>query len=235
MTINQDKNKIEDFLDEPIEGTTDPAPFSGTYRSKSGLFSGSLKGNVNLPKTAQPPIIDPTPPPLPPPLPPEEYEDESHKLLAIMIQNQGIGIQNQNQIIENQLWDRIEYERSNPLINDSPVYDWEESVVPPGFMVIFTLTIPDGKTLFLDYFNISFEENSIYNFIADGISTPALTEVLMDFGDHYNNMFNPPRLCYSSVVVTALNDGNEDQTYSFFIRGFLRDSTKVNTQYLGQR
>ncbi len=142
-----------------------------------------------------------------------------------------------NRMVMNQELERKRWERCNPLATDNPVYDWAEATIDPGFMVTFTLTIPEGNVFFFEYFNITYSADTVYNIYIDGVgpaTLPTLTDVLQDFGDH-NPFFKPPRLCYRSVVVTALNDGNEATTYSIFMRGFFRQSIKTDPEYLGQR
>ncbi len=140
-------------------------------------------------------------------------------------------------ILINQLIERREYERSNVLIDDSPIYDFAEETIDPGYMVTFTLTIAEGRTFFFEYFNITYNADTIYNLYIDGVgpgTLPTLTDVLQDFGDH-NIMFSPPRLCYQNVIITALNNDNVAHTYSVFLRGWMRSSTKVDKSYLGSR
>ena len=142
-----------------------------------------------------------------------------------------------SQIVKNQETERKSWERNNPLITDSPVYDWAEATINPGFQVIFTLTIPEGSTFFFEYFNITYAVDSVYNITIDGAGTsvfPTLTDVLQDFGDHFP-IFKPPRLCYRSVVITALNGGVVAQAYGCFIRGFYRQTIKTEKEYLGQQ
>lgn len=209
---------------------------SGTYKSNTGLFAGKFKGNVDLPQTSQPPIIPPTDPPIPPPEPP--YDNQVAELLAIQIQNQGIVIQNQNQLIEGQKMDRIEYERNNPLINDNPLYDWTEATVPVNSMVTFTLAVPEGQVLFLQYWNMTFVDDSLYGHQIDGTGAttlPNLTEPLQDFGNHGLPFFNPPRLIYSHLILTATNLGDDEAVYGVFLRGFFRQTTKLNPEYQGAR
>ena len=139
-----------------------------------------------------------------------------------------------NRIVENQDRDRKEYERNNPLITDNPVYDWAELITPAGYLATFTLIIPEGFSFMFDYFNITYADDTVYNITVDGVAEPTTTDTVMDWGDHYL-IFRPPRLCYRSVVITALNDGAITQTYDCFIRGFLRQSIKLDKEYLGSR
>lgn len=238
-TIPQQKEKIEEFLEKPIEGTTTPAPFTGEYKSQTGLFAGKFKGNVELPKQIPTPT-EPTPPapeePLPPIPPP--YDNQVAELLAISIQNQAIQIQNENAIIKNQILDRISYERSNAVGNDSLLYDWAEETIDPAYQVTFTVLVPEGKVLFLQYFNLTYNEDSYYTHQLDSVTAPTLpdlTEPLEDFGDHGVPFFNPPHLCYSNVVFSVANLGIFPRTYGIFVRGFFRDTTKINKGYVGQR
>jgi len=181
-------------------------------------------------------LSDQTPTPLVPP-PPQTYADESLRLLSIIATNQGSAIQNQNRIIKNQELERKSWERNNPLTTDSPVYDWAEATINPGYQVIFTLAVPEGSVFFFEYFNITYNVDSTYDLSIDSAGTsvfPTLTDVLQDFGDHLP-IFKPPRLCYMSVVITALNNGVLAQTYSCFVRGFFRQSIKTEKEYLGQQ
>lgn len=260
MTVEEKKKAVEEFLDiqgdnqvEEVsdeEKPTTPAPFAGRYKSDTGLFSGGFEGEVDIPEApveeptlpaTAPPLPAPTPPPIPPPEPPYDVGE----LLSIMIQNQGTFIEGQNKIIkgqdkviENQEVERREYNRSHILVDDSPVYDWAEAIgVEPGYQVTFTLTIPEGSVFFFEYFNITYNADTIYNISIDSVGSPTLptlTDVLQDFGDH-NIMFRPPKLCYQDVVITALNNGAIAQTYSVFVRGWFRQSVKIDKEYIGSR
>ena len=137
-------------------------------------------------------------------------------------------------ILLNQLIDRKSWERNNPLITDSPVYDWLELTTPPGFLATFTLTVPEGQVFFFDYFNITYRDDTVYNITTDGVTEPTTTEPVMDWADHYL-IFRPPRLCYEQVTITALNDGVTTQNYGCFIRGFFRQSIKTDKDYMGAR
>ena len=227
-------DKIEDVEisdNEVEEKKTIPAPFSGKYKSESGMFGGAFQGNIDLP--AEEPIPPPTSPPAPAPIippPPESYDEEILKLLSIIGTNQGTMIENQN--LERRRW-----ERTNPLITDSPVYDWAEATIDPGFMVTFTLTVNEGSVFFFDYWNISYNDDTTYNIYIDGVGPatfPTLVEVMQDFGDH-QKIFFPPRLCYTNVKITALNNGVIAQTYSAFVRGWFRQQIKTDKEYLGSR
>ena len=139
-----------------------------------------------------------------------------------------------NRIVENQDRDRKEYERNNPLITDNPVYDWAELATPAGYLATFILTIPEGFSFMFDYFNITYADDTVYNIIVDGVAEPTTTDTIMDWGDHYL-IFRPPRLCYRNIVITALNDGVIAQIYGCFIRGFFRQTTKVDKEFIGSR
>lgn len=237
MTARQDKEKVEDFLHQPIEGTTEPHPFSGTYRTPLFGFEGKFKGDLNLPipvpKEPTPPAPEQPIPPIPPP-----YDNQVAELLAISVQNQAIQIWNQVAIIKNQILDRVSYERNNAIGNDSLLYDWDEETIDPAYQVTFTVLVPEGKVLFLQYFNITYNADSYYTHQLDSVTSPTLPDLiepLQDFGDHGIPFFNPPHLCYSNVVFTAANLGLFPQTYGIFVRGFFRDSTKVNKEFVGQR
>ncbi len=137
-------------------------------------------------------------------------------------------------ILINQLIERRSWERSNPLITDNPVYDWIELATPAGFIATFTLTVPEGRAFFFDYFNITYRDDTIYTITIDGVAEPTTTEPVMDWADHYL-IFRPPRLCYEHVIITALNNGDETQTYGCFMRGFFRQTVKVDKDYIGAR
>ncbi len=236
LPVDERIKEMEKFLAEE-EAAITKAPFKGEYKTPLFGFTGKFEGDVDLPveepapagPTPIPTPIPPLTPPIIPPLP-ETYTDEMLKLLSIIGTNQGI-------IIENQNLERRRWERCNPLATDSPVYDWNEATIDPGFMVTFTLTIPEGSVFFFEYFNISYNDDTTYNIYIDGVgpaTLPTLAEVMQDFGDH-NPFFKPPRLCYTNVEITALNNGVIAQTYSAFIRGFFRQQIKTDKEYLGQR
>ena len=137
-------------------------------------------------------------------------------------------------ILINQLIERRSWERSNPLLSDSPIYDWLELSTPPGYLATFTLTVNEGVKFFLDYFNITYRDDTIYNITIDGVTQSTTTEPVMDWADHYS-MFSPPRICQNHIIITALNNGATTQNYGCFIQGWFRSSTKVDKEYLGAR
>ena len=185
-----------------------------------------LKDQEETPKTPEVPL---TPAPILTPAP------AVAPALALNDNVEVIGLL--RRMLINQLIERREYERSHVLIDDSPIYDFAEETIDPGFMVTFTLTIAEGRIFFFEYFNITYNEDTIYNLYIDGVgpgTLPTLTDVLQDFGDH-NIMFSPPRLCYQNVIITATNVGAIAQTYSVFMRGWFRQSVKIDQEYLGSR
>lgn len=142
-----------------------------------------------------------------------------------------------SQMVKNQEIERKSWERNNPLTTDSPVYDWAEETIDPGYMVTFTLNVPEGQVFFFEYFNITYNADTTYNVYIDNVgpaTLPTLTDVLQDFGNHAP-FFKPPRLCYQDVVITALNNDDVAHTYSVFIRGFFRSEVKTDKEYLGSR
>ena len=247
MTVEEKKKAVEEFLDikedkveevseEKVEEKlTTPAPFAGRYKSDTGLFKGAFEGNVEFPEA---PTVEPTPTPSVPepiiPPPPETYDEEILKLLSIIGTNQGMLIEGQNKVIGNQELDRREYERNNPLITDSPVYDFEEVILQPGYQVTFTLVVPEGSVMFFELFGITYNVDSTYGLTIDGLVFKTLTDVLQDFAD-FGTIFRPPRLVYSSIIITALNNGVIAEAYSLFIRGWFRQTVKLDKEYLGQR
>ena len=139
------------------------------------------------------------------------------------------------QVVNNQEVERVEYNRSHALVDDSPVYDWLELSVPAGSLVTFTLTVPEGSRFFFNYFNITYRADTIYNITVDGVAEPPTTEPVTDWADHYNSVFSPPRICQRHVIITALNNGDATTTYGCFLNGFFRASTKIDKSYLGAR
>ncbi len=142
-----------------------------------------------------------------------------------------------SRIVQNQNLERMRWERCNPMITDSPVYDFAEETIDPGYMVTFTLTVNEGSVFFFEYFNITYNDDTIYNLYIDGVgpaTLPTLTDVLQDFGDH-SPFFKPPRLCYQNVIITALNNDDVAHTYSVFLRGWFRQQIKTDKEYLGSR
>jgi len=236
LSVDERIKEIEKFLGEE-EAAIIKAPFKGEYKTPLFGFKGKFAGDVDLPVEEPAPLATPTEPtePAPPispiiPPPPETYDVEILKLLSIIGTNQGTMIENQN--LERRRW-----ERSNPLITDSPVYDWAEETIDPGYQVSFTLTIPEGNVYFFEYLNITYNADTVYEIIIDEVgdpTLPTLTDVLQDFGDH-SPFFKPPRLCYRSVVITALNNDDVAHTYSVFLRGWFRQSLKTDKEYLGAR
>lgn len=218
--------EIEKFLSDEEENIT-KAPFKGEYKTPILGFTGKFKGDVDLPVeepalATLPAPTPPTPTPLEPPPVPIDLSGVITLLRRILI----------NQLIERRSW-----ERNNPLLSDSPVYDWAEETIDPGYIVTFNLPILEGNIFFFDYFNITYNANTIYNLYIDGVgpgTLPTLTDVILDFGNH-QKIFLPPRLCYQNVIITALNNDDVAHTYSVFIRGFFRSSTKIDKEYLGAR
>ena len=139
-----------------------------------------------------------------------------------------------NQVVKNQETERTSWERSNPLITDSPIYDFLELSVPPGFLATFTLNINEGVRFFCNYLNITYRDDTIYGITIDGVAEPPTTEPIIDWADHYL-IFRPPRICQRHVILTALNNGDETVTYACMINGFFRASTKIDSEYLGAR
>ena len=243
MTVEEKKKAVEEFLGNQVEErATTPAPFAGKYKSNTGLFSGGFEGEIQIPEA---PIVEPppapvtTPPPIPPPAPP--YDSQISELLAIQIQNQAIAIEGQNKIIEgqdkiieNQNKEIIERERNNPLIDDSPIYDFEEVILDPGYQVTFSLVVNEGSVMFFELFGITYNVDSTYGLIVDGLVFPQLSDVVQDFAD-FGTIFRPPLLVYSSIAITALNNGVIPVTFSVFIRGWLRQAIKTDKAFLGSR
>ena len=137
-------------------------------------------------------------------------------------------------IIEDQNIERKSWERNNPLITDSPIYDWAEETIDPGFLVSFTLIVPEGQVFFFEYFNITYNADTIYNVVIDGTAEPTTIDTIQDFGDH-NPFFKPPRMCYEQVAISALNNGVIAQTYGVFMRGWFRQTIKIDKEYVGSR
>jgi len=221
INVKERIKEIEKFLGEE-EASIIKAPFEASYRSNTGIFKGQIQGNIDLP--IEEPTVIPTIPTIPPPPAPIPI-DLSGVIILL------------SRIIANQDLERMRWERCNPLATDSPVYDWAEATIDPGYIVVFTLTIPEGSVFFFEYFNISYNPDTTYNIYIDSVGPatfPALAEVMQDFGDH-NPFFKPPRLCYNNVEITALNNGIIAQTYSAFVRGFFRQQIKTDKDYLGGR
>ncbi len=124
-------------------------------------------------------------------------------------------------IAENQEIDRKRHERNNPIEGDEPIYDWNEVTIDPGFMVQFSLTVPEGHVFYFEYLNITYNPDTVYSIFIDGSYEPTLTDTLQDFGDH-SQIYKPPKMCYNKAEVWCLNNGTLARTYSVFFRGFLR-------------
>lgn len=124
-------------------------------------------------------------------------------------------------ISENQEIDRKRFERNNPVENDEPIYDWNEATIDPGYMVQFSLFVPEGHVFYFEYLNVTYNADTVYYIWIDGAYEPTLTDTLQDFGDHAQ-IYKPPKMCYNKAEVWCLNNGDDAQTYSVFFRGFLR-------------
>ena len=121
-------------------------------------------------------------------------------------------------LVENQEIDRVRYERANAIEGDEPIYDWLELETPPGYIATFTYTVSEGHVFYLEYLNITFNADTVYNIWIDGAYQPQLTDVLQDFGDHAQ-VWKPQKKVYNNVQVTALNNGLITQNYASFFRG----------------
>ncbi len=124
-------------------------------------------------------------------------------------------------ISENQEIERKRYERNNPVEGDEPIYDWAEATIDPGQMVQFSYLVPEGHVFFFEYLNITHQVDTIYYIWIDNVYQPTLSQTLQDFGDHAQ-VWKPPKMCYNTVEVWALNNWIAAQTYSCFFRGFNR-------------
>jgi len=124
-------------------------------------------------------------------------------------------------ITENQETDRVRYERSNPVENDDPIYDWAEATIDPGQMVQFIYTVPEGRAFFFEYLNVVHNIDTTYYIWIDGVYQPTLSYALQDFGDHAQ-IYKPPKMAYNKVDVWCLNNWVAPQTYATFFRGFNR-------------
>lgn len=124
-------------------------------------------------------------------------------------------------ITENQEIDRKRYERSNPVENDDPIYDWAEETINPGDMVQFIYTVPEGRVFFFEYLNVVHNIDTTYYIWIDGVYQPTLSFALQDFGDH-SQIYKPPKMAYNTVEVWCLNNWIAAQTYATFFRGFNR-------------
>ena len=124
-------------------------------------------------------------------------------------------------ITENQEMDRVRYERSNPVENDDPIYDWAEATIDPGQMVQFIYIIPEGRAFFFEYLNVVHNIDTTYEIWIDGVYQPTLSYALQDFGDHMQ-IYKPPKMAYNKVEVHCLNNWIAAQTYATFFRGFNR-------------
>jgi len=124
-------------------------------------------------------------------------------------------------ISENQEIDRKRFERSNPVTEDDPIYDWSEATINQGQVVQFTYTVPEGHVFYLEYVNIVHNIDTTYSIFIDGQYQPNLSYAIEDFGDHMS-IWKPPKMCYNNVQVWALNNWVAPQTYATFFRGFNR-------------
>ena len=128
--------------------------------------------------------------------------------------------------------------RRNAIERDQPIYDWNEAVVPPGYLVQFILTVPEGFEFYFQYPNITYHDDTIYYVWIDGVWEPTMSDSLQDFGDH-SIVFDPPKRSFATAEVWALNNSVVDRTYSCFFRGFLRrpkweEYKVINTEEVSQ-
>ena len=154
----------------------------------------------------------------------EETAEAIKKAIQTKVSDESIKIL--KEIKENLELERKRWERSNPIDDDEPIYDWSEATISPGYRVKFIYNVPEGKVFYFEYLGITYNPNSVYHVWIDGVYQPQLSDVLQDFGDH-RQIFKPPKIVYNKVEIWATNIGVSSQTYSAFIRGFNRWYRKV--------
>ncbi len=150
----------------------------------------------------------------------KKFLDEKPKVLAKLPAEDDV-LTVLKKISENQELDRKRYERNNPIEFDDPIYDWSEATINPGQVVQFIYTVPEGHVFFLEYINIVHNIDTTYSVWIDGQFQPTLSYAIEDFGDHMA-IWNPKKMCYSTVEIWALNNWVAAQTYATFFRGFNR-------------
>ncbi len=131
-----------------------------------------------------------------------------------------------------QILGRLRFEKDNAVAGDINVHDWAEADVPVGAIVRFNILIPEGWVFHCKWVNCTFADDTTYTFTWDGQYEPPLSEFIMDYADHYRT-FEPPIRCYAQAQITALNLGDQENTYSVFYGGFLR-RYKRTTQIMSE-
>ena len=153
--------------------------------------------------------------------------------------NQDLGISNNtevirllNKIVENQEIDKLRWERNNPLQGDESIYEWSQRTLQSGYQVTFSITVPEGQVFFMEFFNVTYQDDTEYEVYIDGElqgeQNPlyTLTDTPQDFGDNLP-LYKPPRACYRLVEVRAANLSAIAQTYNVTFRGFFRKTEKI--------
>ena len=202
LNIQERVVEIKKFLKEQEEKIITPkpispkksetqAPFEGTYKTPILGLKGTTSGQVAIPTT---PI-----------------NNETNKEMLNVLKK----------ISENQEIDRKRWERRNPFEGDESTETWSEVTIAPGYKVDFELSVNEGHVFYLDYMNITFAEDVLYDLKIDGIFSNAVTDPLQDWGQHFS-LWNPPKMCYNNIIVSALNLSDEDLTFGCFIKGFNR-------------
>ncbi len=138
-----------------------------------------------------------------------------------------------SKIVENQELDQLRWERNNPIQGDESIYEWTQRTLQPGYQVAFSISVPEGQVFFMEFFNVTYNEDTEYEIYIDGElqgeQNPlyTLTDTLQDFGDNLP-LYKPPKACYRLVEVRVYNDSLLiAQTYNITFRGFFRQTEKI--------
>jgi len=130
-------------------------------------------------------------------------------------------------IKKNQEIERKRYERDHAIKGDESIQDWEEADVGVGQRATFTYNVPEGWVFYWKYPSVSWNNNSTFYVYIDGALEPTLIDVVQDMGEH-NQVFVPPKKCYSIAQIKVLNNDEEEHSYSVFFGGFIRRISKID-------
>ena len=126
------------------------------------------------------------------------------------------------QIVDNQNLDRLRYEVRHAVVGDLEITDWGEIEIPPNYQATFQFLIDEGRVMNLTSSALTYADDMVYTISDDGRWHPSMQEYILDYGGGGITTYDPPLRCYSTLVFTVSNVGDESQLISISIFGFLR-------------
>ncbi len=126
------------------------------------------------------------------------------------------------QIVNNQNLERLRYEVRHAVSGDLEITDWSEIEIPSNYIATFQFLIDEGRVMNLTSSALTYADDCIYTISDDGRWHPSMQEYILDYGGGGIVTYDPPLRCYSSLVFTVSNVGEEAQLISISVYGFLR-------------